>query len=97
MLALDAVPAGVDLDAVRTYLLDVEGVDEIHDLHIWGLSTTETALTAHVVCGDDTIGQGLLLVLPSRLHDQFSIDHSTLQVEDFQTAKHCKLRSDLAV
>ena len=97
MLALDAVPSGVDLDAVRTFLLEAEGVDEIHDLHVWGLSTTETALTAHVVCGDATIGQRLLLVLPSRLHDHFGIDHSTLQIEDFQTAEHCKLRSDLAV
>ena len=94
MLAIDAVPSGIDLNSVKTFLLNEESVGEVHDLHIWGLSTTETALTAHIVRKDVMIGQRLLAALPSRLHDHFGIDHSTLQVEDLQTTKHCRLRSD---
>src|SRR5699024_6228669 len=48
-LSLDAVPPSVDIDAVNTYLQRLDGVQEVHDLHIWPMSTTETALTAHLV------------------------------------------------
>ena len=67
-LALDAVPAGIDIEKVRGYLASVAGVSEVHDLHVWGMSTTETALTAHlvipsVVSQRQTIASSLFLVM----------------------------------
>ena len=59
-LALDAVPAGIDTAAVRGYLESLPGVEAVHDLHIWALSTTQTALTAHLVKPDATLNDGLL-------------------------------------
>jgi cobalt-zinc-cadmium efflux system protein len=81
-LALDAVPEGIELEAVRDYLLSVPPVREAHHLHIWGLSTTETAMTAHVVVGPDEPPATLLAELHRGLHDRFGIEHATLQVEN---------------
>lgn len=79
-LAVDAVPEGIDPDAVETYLREVPEVRDVHHVHIWALSTTEVALTAHLVCPhgvDDEffarVGEGL--------HERFEIEHPTLQVE----------------
>jgi cobalt-zinc-cadmium efflux system protein len=91
-LALDAVPPGIDLDAVRAHIASADGVEEIHDLHIWGLSTTETALSAHLVCADHEQGQRLLAILPSQLHDKFGIGHTTVQIETASVAENCRLR-----
>jgi cobalt-zinc-cadmium efflux system protein len=87
-LALDAVPKGIDLKVVRDYLLTVEGVTEVHDLHIWAMSTSETALTAHLVRPgghDDTF----LHHVCAELSHRFSIHHATLQVEI--SSETCKL------
>lgn len=79
-LALDAVPRGIDINEVRSFLNDLDRVEEVHDLHIWPLSTTETALTAHLVipkgCTDSFIYD-----VREQLHEQFAIDHTTLQIE----------------
>jgi cobalt-zinc-cadmium efflux system protein len=80
-LALDAVPKGIDPQAVGKYLASVPGVSEVHDLHIWGLSTTEAALTAHLVMPDRSDEDALLLQINRELHDRFGIEHTTLQVE----------------
>uniref|UniRef100_B8HTW7 Cation diffusion facilitator family transporter n=1 Tax=Cyanothece sp. (strain PCC 7425 / ATCC 29141) TaxID=395961 RepID=B8HTW7_CYAP4 len=80
-LALDAVPGGIDPQFVRRYLLEQAGVTEIHDLHIWAISTTETALTAHLVIPTGYPGDAFLSQLGQELHDQFEIDHSTIQIE----------------
>ena len=80
-LALDAVPKGVDPRAVEKYLAGVPGVSEVHDMHIWGLSTTETALTAHLVMPDAPYEDALLSQITRELHDRFGIEHATLQVE----------------
>lgn len=91
-LAVDAVPAGIDLEEVRTFLAAPSFVEEVHDLHIWGMSTTENALTAHIVCSDRQAGDELLEHLPRDLHDRFGIDHATIQLESPAIAEACGLR-----
>jgi cobalt-zinc-cadmium efflux system protein len=87
-LALDAVPKGIDLRVVRDYLATIEGVTEVHDLHIWGMSTSETALTAHLVRpgGHD---DAFLHQVCAELSHRFSIHHATLQVE--VSSEACRL------
>jgi len=80
-LALDAVPANIDREAVESFLVDVPGVIAIHDLHIWPLSTTSVALTAHLVNPNATVDDGLLQRISTALHERFGIDHATLQIE----------------
>lgn len=92
MLSIDAVPAHIDPIAVRAYLLDQAGVGDVHDLHIWPLSTTEVALTAHLVCDDAARGQGILRTLPTVLRERFEIHHTTIQIESRETAARCSLR-----
>jgi len=80
-LAVDAVPRGIDAASVREYLAGLPGVAEVHDLHIWALSTTETALTVHLVVPGEPGGDDLLARVSRDLHDQFGIEHATVQVE----------------
>jgi cobalt-zinc-cadmium efflux system protein len=80
-LALDAVPSGIDPDAVRDYLTSMAGVAEVHDLHIWGLSTTQVALTAHLVVPDVGNNDRLLADACGVLRERFHIDHATIQLE----------------
>ena len=79
-LALDAAPSGVDVVAVREALLALPGVSAVHDLHVWGLSTTETALTAHLVHGRPD-GAALLIEAQTLVRTRFRIGHATLQLE----------------
>ncbi len=79
-LALDAVPRDIDLDEVKKFLENIEGVEEVHDLHVWALSTTETALTAHLVVPGDH-DDHFIFEVRQQLHDRFDIDHTTLQIE----------------
>lgn len=80
-LALDAVPAHVDPDAVRAYLLAAPGVRGLHHLHVWALSTTSTALSVHLVLDPATDGFALVRELAREVEQRFRIDHATLQVE----------------
>ena len=80
-LALDAVPAGIDPSAVEAYLVALPGVAALHDLHIWGMSTTHSALTAHLVRPGAQIDDGLIARACRELHDRFGIEHATIQVE----------------
>ena len=80
-LAMDAVPAGIDPAEVRRYLEGLPGVLEVHDLHIWAMSTTETALTAHLVGGGSTDPRDMATEAGKRIEDRFGIGHSTLQWE----------------
>ena len=89
-LAMDAVPAGVDQAAVQAALEGLPGVVEVHDLHIWGLSTTRTALTAHLVLSRPD--PALVQAACAMLHDRFGLDHATLQVEEGEAAMGCALR-----
>ena len=80
-MSLMGVPSGIDLDQVRDALGDLPGVETVHDLHIWPLSTTETALTAHLVAPGAGSTDELLLAARAELHDRFGIEHCTLQIE----------------
>ncbi|MFN6934477.1 MAG: cation diffusion facilitator family transporter [Tsuneonella sp.] len=80
-LSLNAVPGHIDEAAVRTHLVSLPGVTTVHDLHIWPMSTTEAALTAHLVIPDGHPGDAFLRDLAHSLHHDFGICHSTVQVE----------------
>ena len=84
-MALAGVPAGVDAGAVTAFLAARPGVTEVHDLHIWAMSTTETALTAHVVMPDGYPGDAFIDDVVARLRADFAIHHCTLQVEQGTT------------
>lgn len=79
-LALDAAPRGVDVDAIRKAFLALPGVSAVHDLHVWGLSTTDTALTAHLV-HDRADADALLIEAQTLARKRFEISHTTLQLE----------------
>lgn len=80
-MALHAVPVGIEPAEVRAYLEGLPGVTHIHDLHIWPLSTTETALTCHLVMPDGHPGDAVTARIASELHHRFRIGHATLQIE----------------
>lgn len=80
-LSLDAVPSGIDVAAVERYLCELPGISRVHDLHVWAMSTTSSALTAHLVKPDGCLDDALLGRVQSELHDRFGIDHMTIQLE----------------
>jgi cobalt-zinc-cadmium efflux system protein len=96
-MALDAVPRDVDHAAVKRYLAELPGVTEVHDLHIWALSTTETALTAHLVRPAGTLDDATLARVTRELAERFRIAHPTLQVEAGDSAHPCKLAPNTVV
>ncbi|MEG4308874.1 MULTISPECIES: cation diffusion facilitator family transporter [unclassified Microcoleus] len=96
-LVTDAVPAGIEPLAVRTYLAELPGVAGVHDLHIWAMSTTETALTAHLVIPTGYPGDAFLVRVAQELHDQFSIEHTTLQIETGDPSYPCSLAQENVV
>ena len=93
-MGLLAVPEGVDEAAVRAYLTALPGVSAIHDLHIWPMSTTENALTAHLVMPTGHPGDAFLHDLAGQLAHDFTIHHPTIQVE---TSGECGLEADEVV
>lgn len=92
-LAMDAVPEGIDPHAVEQYLCALPGVTEVHDLHIWGMSTTEVCLTAHLVRPEISDEDVLLLGAYKDLHDKFGIEHPTIQIERGHGPHGCRLAS----
>lgn len=92
-LALDAVPEHIDLSDVQTYLRNVPNVVDVHDLHIWGMSTSESALTAHLVIPNGTGNDSLLAQLERGLHDTFGIEHATIQIESAGDCTRCRLHA----
>jgi len=90
-LALDAVPAGIDPLEVDAMLRGLEGVVEVHDLHIWGMSTTDVALTAHLIRPCHGGEDALLATATRELRDRFGIAHATLQVEEGLAIHPCDL------
>lgn len=89
--SLDAVPEQIDMDGIRDYLMGLDGVVRIHDLHVWPLSTTETALTVHLVFDEDTNRAGLLHAIQHQLEHEFSIAHATMQIETAEDENACLL------
>jgi cobalt-zinc-cadmium efflux system protein len=88
-LTMDAVPSNIDYGEVQKYLQGIEGVKNVHDLHIWGLSTSHTALTVHLVMDGGTREDRFLSEIDSALHDKFGIEHTTIQVEN-ANSEDCK-------
>ena len=96
-LALDAVPPSIDAGAVRTHLLALPGVAALHDLHIWGMSTTETALTCHLVMPGGHPGDEALSQVAHDLEHRFGIHHSTIQIEIGDSDEACALTPEHVV
>ncbi len=96
-LALDAVPDGIDPESVKQYLAGLPGVVDVHDFHVWAMSTTETALTAHLVMPTDSCHPRFLSDVARELERRYRIQHSTLQVEVPEAPDECHLASDESV
>jgi cobalt-zinc-cadmium efflux system protein len=94
-LALDAVPAGIDRRAVEHFLAALPGVTAVHDLHIWAMSTTETALTVHLVRPDASLDDQFLTDACHTLEHRFGIHHATIQIE--AGLHECRLAPDHVV
>jgi cobalt-zinc-cadmium efflux system protein len=92
-LSLNAMPAEIHPNKVRDYLEGLPGVERIHDLHVWAMSTTETALTCHLVIPSGHPGDAFIESVCHELHDRFRIDHPTLQIE-LGDAGECGLAPD---
>lgn len=92
-LAMQAVPAGIDAEAVRAFLAGQPGVQAIHDLHIWAMSTTENAMTAHLVMPGGHPGDTFLQTVAASIGARFGIGHVTLQVEMGDNGTACALTS----
>ena len=90
-LALNAVPAHFDVAAVAGYLRQCRGVSDIHDLHIWGMSTTESALTVHLVMPDGYPGDAYMDEIVQTLKERYAVQHCTLQMEQGTTDHSCAL------
>ena len=87
---LDAVPSGIDPEAVQTFLSSTPHVTEVHDLHIWSVSTTEVALTAHLVAPWASCPPAMLRELATALRERFGIHHVTLQIEPDDAGHECQ-------
>ena len=96
-LALQAVPRNIETEKVERYLAQLPGVAKVHDLHIWAMSTTETALTVHLVKPDGNIDDELLARVCDDLQHDFQIGHVTIQLECGSEAHPCKQAADHAV
>lgn len=92
-LALDAVPENVSIEDVRKYLKSLPEVINIHDLHIWALSTTDAALTVHLTTNTQT-DVSFITTIQHQLHEQFDIEHATIQVEFGNSELECETNCD---
>jgi cobalt-zinc-cadmium efflux system protein len=80
-LMFDGVPESIDLGAVQNYLLALPGVEDMHDLHVWAMSTTDIALTAHLVMPGGHPGDDYFKALEAALHERYDITHATIQID----------------
>lgn len=88
-LLFDGVPREIDLPAVRDYLQSLPGVDHVHDLHVWAMSTSQIAMTAHLVMPQGSPGDVFLQEVSDALHTRFAIVHPTIQIEHAFIAHGC--------
>ena len=91
------MPRAVDLQQVDEYLRSLPDVEEVHDLHIWALSTTDTALTAHIVRNERRSDGELIERVASGVRERFQIGHATVQLETPEIAQTCALRPEQVV
>ena len=96
-LAHQAVPRNIEPEKVESYLAQLPGVSKVHDLHIWAMSTTETALTVHLVKPDGNIDDELLARVCHELQQRFQIGHVTIQLECGSPTHPCRQAADHAV
>jgi cobalt-zinc-cadmium efflux system protein len=89
-LLFDGVPDQIDLIAVKGYLQALPGIDRVHDLHVWAMGTSEVALTAHLVMPAGHPDDAFLKGITEHLHDQFKIDHVTVQVVQVPFTRPCQ-------
>lgn len=90
MLSMDAVPGNINVPKVKQYLTSLPNVKDIHDLHIWGMSTTETALTVHLVLEKFPADNQLLETINKKLQNEFGIEHLTIQLELTYEIDNCE-------
>jgi cobalt-zinc-cadmium efflux system protein len=93
-LSIDAVPQEINVLDIQNYLKNLKNVSEIHDLHVWALSTTETALTVHLVTSNECIDNRFLQEIEAYLHHHFNITHTTIQLENNDGDYTCVLDRD---
>jgi len=93
-LSIDAVPQGINVSEIKNYLLDLENISDLHDLHVWALSTTETALTVHLATTNEVIDNRFLQKIQEDLHHHFNIVHATIQIENQSDDYICLLDRD---
>jgi len=90
-LSIDAVPKNINVSEIQQYLSQIKCVTQIHDLHVWALSTTETALTVHLVTNQKSLDNQFLRDVQNDLHKKFHIDHPTIQIEQEDSENNCHL------
>jgi cobalt-zinc-cadmium efflux system protein len=95
-MSMDAVPKNVDFDGVEHYLQSLDGVVDVHDLHIWPMSTTETALTVHLGVTKNVSTDKLIKLIADKMQKDFDIVHVTIQTE-LEDRNDCKQKSDAAI
>ena len=93
-LSIDAVPQGIEVNEVKEYLLNLTNITDLHDLHIWALSTTENALTVHLVTTDALIYNHVIKEIQEHLNHHFNIKHATIQLEKEESNFNCALDRD---
>ncbi len=93
-LSIDAVPQGIDVHHIKEYLTGLNNVTEIHDLHIWAISTTEIALTVHLVTTHELVDNCFLEKIQEHLHHHCGINHATIQIENEADDYTCALNRD---
>lgn len=91
LMSVDAVPKNINLKEVENHLKKIPGVKEVHDLHVWAMSTTETALTVHLVIPDSNPGDYFLKGVCGELQKKFGIEHSTIQIEKDAQGANCNV------
>ena len=87
--ATDAVPKNISIEKLKQYFLSIEHVTGVHGLHVWPLSTTESALIVHLVTDNNALNNDFLIEVQHHLHDHFDIEHATIQVESSQGSTGC--------
>jgi len=81
-LSIDAAPKDIDVSKIKAYFLSQENITDLHDLHVWALSTTENALTVHLLSTDTQIDNTFMQTMQEYLHHEFKIEHCTIQIEN---------------
>lgn len=91
-MLMDSVPSDVDLESIRKYLFTNNSVSDVHDLHVWAMSTTENALTVHIVLKQGNTDNSLINTLSKEIAEKFGIKHSTIQLELPESDFDCELK-----